>query len=50
MKYYEVGGLQAIDFDCMNGTIKINWLKKCLINENSFWFCAPRNIFKLLVE
>ncbi len=46
MKDYKEGGLQAIDFDCMNGTFKINWLKFFLINESSFCFCAPRNIFK----
>lgn len=46
VKDYKEGGLQAIDFDCMNGTFKINWLKNFLINNNSFWFCTPRNIFK----
>ncbi len=28
VKDYKEGGLQAIDFDCLNGTFKINWLKK----------------------
>lgn len=45
MKDYKEGGLQAIDLDCMNGTFKIKWLKNFLINNDSFWFCTPRNFF-----
>lgn len=46
IKDFENGGLQAIDFDCINGTLKINWLKSFLMNGNSFWFTVPRGIFK----
>lgn len=45
VKDYKEGGLQAI-FDCMNGMVQINWLKHFLTNNNRFWFCAPRSIFK----
>ncbi len=40
VKDFKEGGLQAIDFDCMNGTFKINRLKNVLINEKNFWFYA----------
>ena len=43
---YENGGLQAIDFDCLNGTLKIKWLKSFLSNTDSLWHCIPRNVFK----
>ncbi len=33
---------------CINGTIKINWLKSILKNENSFWFHIPSQIFMKL--
>ncbi|XP_013880656.1 uncharacterized protein LOC106529713 [Austrofundulus limnaeus] len=46
-KKYEDGGLEAIDFDYMNGTLKINWLKSFL-NTNNLWFHIPRQIFKML--
>jgi len=45
---YENGGLQAFDFYCMNGMLKIKWLKHFITNENSFWFCIPRGIFRKL--
>lgn len=40
-KKYEDGGLEAIDFEFMNGTLKINWLKS-LLNTNNIWFHIPR--------
>lgn len=46
-KKYKDGGLQAIDFDSINGTLKINWLKSFL-NNNSFWYRIAREIFKKL--
>ncbi len=46
VKSYENGGLQAIDFDCLNGTLKIKWLKSFLTNTHSFWHCAPQELFK----
>ena len=45
VKGYEEGGLKAIDIDCINGTIKINWLRSFLKNENSLWFHIPNWIF-----
>nr|XP_023666313.1 uncharacterized protein LOC111843186 [Paramormyrops kingsleyae] len=45
IKQYKDGGLQAIDFDSINGTLKINYLKS-LLNQNSFWFHIPRELFK----
>ena len=46
VKDYEDGGLQAIDFDCINGTLKIKWLRCFLANSNSFWYCVLRELFK----
>lgn len=46
-KEYENGGLQAIDFDFINGTLKLNWLKSFLSKDN-FWFHIPREIFRKL--
>lgn len=47
IKQYKEGGLQAIDFDSINETLKMNWLKS-LLNNNSFWFHIPRELFKKL--
>ena len=46
-KEYKDGGLQAIDFDSINGTLKMNWLKSSL-NNKSFWYHLSREIFKKL--
>ncbi len=43
IKQYKDGGLQAIDFDYINGTLKINWLKSFL-NNPKLWFHIPRVI------
>lgn len=40
------GGLKVIDFDCLNGTLKINWLKSWIKHSNSFWYCIPKTLFK----
>ncbi len=47
IKQYKDGGLQAIDFDYINGTLKINWLKSFL-NNTKLWFHIPRELFKKL--
>uniref|UniRef100_A0A3B3IJR3 Reverse transcriptase domain-containing protein n=1 Tax=Oryzias latipes TaxID=8090 RepID=A0A3B3IJR3_ORYLA len=47
-KKYEDGGLQAIDFNSLNGTLKINWLKSFIRNQNSIWFIVPNKIFSSL--
>ena len=39
------GGLKAIDFECLNGTLKINWMKSWLNNAELFWYCIPNFIF-----
>lgn len=34
IRTYEDGGGNAIDFDCMNGMLKIRWLKNYIQNKN----------------
>ena len=46
VKSYEDGGLNVIDFDIMNGVLKLKWLKSFLTNRDSFWFIVPNMIFK----
>lgn len=48
VKEYEEGGVKAIDFDCINGTIKINWLRHFLKQPEQFWFHIPNEIFTKL--
>uniref|UniRef100_A0A3Q2ZDV5 Reverse transcriptase domain-containing protein n=1 Tax=Kryptolebias marmoratus TaxID=37003 RepID=A0A3Q2ZDV5_KRYMA len=48
IKQFEDGGLQAIEFDSMNGTLKINWLRSFLTNQNALWFHIPSKIFSNL--
>lgn len=38
-------GLKVIDFDCLNGTLKINWIKSWIKHSNSFWYCIPNHLF-----
>lgn len=45
VKDVEEGGLKAIDIECINATIKTNWLRSFLKNENSFWFYIPSQVF-----
>lgn len=40
------GGLKAFDTECINGTIKINWLRSFL--KNSFWTHIPSRVFTKL--
>ena len=45
---YNKGGLNFIDFDSLNNTLKINWLKRFLHNQSSIWSIIPRYIFSQL--
>lgn len=47
-KKYEDGGVSAINFDIMNGVLKLKWLKTFIQNSNSFWFIVPSAIFNKL--
>lgn len=40
------GGLEMLDFNLMNNSFKVKWIKKYLENPESIWFCIPHNIFK----
>lgn len=43
---YEEGGVQVIDFECLNGAaLKINW-HKSFNNSNSLWYLIPNYIFQ----
>ena len=46
VKNYDDGGLNVIDFDIMNGVLKLKWLKSFLTNRHSFWFIVPNMIFQ----
>ncbi|KAF3851853.1 hypothetical protein F7725_005208 [Dissostichus mawsoni] len=48
VKEYEKGGIKALDFESMIGTIKIKWLKAFLSQPESMWFHIPKAIFKRL--
>ncbi|KAK2840935.1 hypothetical protein Q7C36_012514 [Tachysurus vachellii] len=48
IKNYEEGGVNAIDFDIMNGVLKLKWLKSFIQNSHSFWFIVPNAIFSRL--
>ncbi|XDV24167.1 hypothetical protein PO909_028416, partial [Leuciscus waleckii] len=48
IKKYEDGGVNAIDFDIMNGVLKLKWLKSFIQNSHSFWFIVPNAIFNKL--
>lgn len=41
IREYEDGGLKAIDFDIMNGVLKLKWLQSFVRNEHSYWFAIP---------
>lgn len=38
------GGLKAIDFECMNRTLKLNWLKHCVKSPGSICHIFPQTI------
>ncbi|KAI2650693.1 hypothetical protein H4Q32_000737 [Labeo rohita] len=46
IRNYKEGGLNAIDFEAINQTFKINWIKYCLSNNDLPWFWIPNLIFK----
>lgn len=45
VKDFKEGGLKVIDFNCLNGMIKLNWIKEYLKKSEAFWYCIPRLIF-----
>ncbi len=45
IREYEDGGLKAIDFDIMNGVLKLKWLQSFISNEHSYWFAIPSSLF-----
>ncbi|OOO00292.1 MAG: hypothetical protein ATN35_08065 [Epulopiscium sp. Nele67-Bin004] len=47
VKPLEEGGLNVIDYEVMNGMIKLKWLKHFLQNINGFWFHIPFKIFEV---
>uniref|UniRef100_A0A3P9JF49 Reverse transcriptase domain-containing protein n=1 Tax=Oryzias latipes TaxID=8090 RepID=A0A3P9JF49_ORYLA len=48
VKSYDNGGINALDFEAMVGTFRINFLKALLVDSDSMWFHIPRSIFKHL--
>lgn len=48
VKPYIEGGGNAIDFDIMNGVLKLKWLKSFLNNPHSIWFFIPSKVFNTL--
>uniref|UniRef100_A0A9J8DK74 Reverse transcriptase domain-containing protein n=1 Tax=Cyprinus carpio carpio TaxID=630221 RepID=A0A9J8DK74_CYPCA len=46
IRNYKEGGLNALDFNIINQTFKINWIKNCLSNNELPWFWIPNLIFK----
>lgn len=46
IKDYGEDGLKAIDFDIMNGVIKLRWLQFFINDKSSFWFEIPTAVFK----
>ncbi len=46
VRRYKEGGLNALDFQTINQTFKINWIKKCISNNDLPWFWIPNLIFK----
>lgn len=46
VKSYEEGGGNVIDFDTMNGVLKVKWLKSYIQNKQSIWFIIPNLIFQ----
>lgn len=48
IKNYEQGGIKAIDFETVNGVLKLSWLQSFLRCSEDIWFSLPRFIFKKL--
>lgn len=47
VKELKKGGLKKIDYECMIGVFRINWLKAFLDKPNSIWFYIPSNISRV---
>lgn len=45
VKEYKEGGLNAIDFHCLNAVLKVKWLKSFLTEKDSIWFCLSKGLF-----
>lgn len=45
MNTYDKGGLNFLDFQTLNSTFKINWLKQFIKNPSSIWNFIPNFIF-----
>lgn len=48
VKSFEEGGLNVIDFEAMDGSIKLKWLQSFINNSNNIWFYFPKVIFEKL--
>uniref|UniRef100_A0A3B3DY82 Reverse transcriptase domain-containing protein n=1 Tax=Oryzias melastigma TaxID=30732 RepID=A0A3B3DY82_ORYME len=46
VKPIEEGGMNVIDFEVMNGVIKLQWLKNFIKNKHSHWFSIPSYLFQ----
>jgi len=45
---YENGGLNVLDFEKLNNTFKVNWLRQIVRNPYSIWNFIPSHIFSNL--
>lgn len=45
IRQYSEGGLNVLDFQTINSIFKINWLKHCLVHNNTPWFFIPNHLF-----
>ncbi len=45
---YNKGGLNVIDFNSLNYSLKINWLNKYLKNQHSIWYIFPQQAFSFV--
>lgn len=45
IKNYEDGGIKVIDFEMMNGILKIKWLRSFLKNDDEIRFSLPSLVF-----
>ena len=41
VKSVEEGGLNATDFNGMNGPLTLKWLNSLIRHDDPFWFCIP---------
>lgn len=45
IKNFEDGGIKAIDFEIMNGVLKIKWLQSFMKSSHEIWFAVPSMVF-----